>query len=101
MAGERQNTQPPQKLPERKKRTLSRGLRHRACTLEKCAAGAGPLPVPRSCDEAGAHGIPFDVMTDALEFGGVPYPRIKRLILPEGLSCTAHSGVSTARRRSE
>jgi hypothetical protein len=85
-------------MERQKAQRLGRWLRLKARILEEGAAGAGPPPVLGLGDQASAHGIPFDVMTDALEFGRVPDPVIKRFVLPKRLSRAAQRGVGVARR---
>jgi len=59
---------------------------------------AGPRPVLGACGEPCLHGIPFDVLADAFEFGGVSDPMIEAFVLPEGFAGPAQGGVCIARR---
>jgi hypothetical protein len=67
---------------------------------QEFSAGTGPIPIFGFGGEIGADGIPFDVITDALEFSGISDPMIEGLILPKGFAYAVQSGVGVPRGHS-
>jgi hypothetical protein len=50
---------------------------------QEFTAGTRPLPFFGFGDEFGSDGIPFDVVADALEFGGVSDPVVEGLVVAQ------------------
>lgn len=67
---------------------------------QEFSAGTGPIPVFGFGHEFGAHGIPFDVVADALEFTGISDPVVEGLILPKMFTRAAQGGVGVPRGHS-
>jgi hypothetical protein len=78
----------------------SEGAARNGWGTDEFSTGTGPTPIFGLGDEIGGDGIPFDVMANAFELGGVSDPMVEGLILPEGLAHAVQGGVGVARRNS-